>query len=95
MTFFCPAKINLHLDVGPLRSDGFHPISSIFIMVDLYDVLEIVSGPAGAGIRVLGNQGVSPDKDIISRAAQAFEADTDRRGFGRWVERRCDHVART
>ncbi len=36
-----PAKINLHLRVGPLRADGFHPIVSWMSTVGLFDMLEI------------------------------------------------------
>ncbi|MFZ2510459.1 MAG: 4-(cytidine 5'-diphospho)-2-C-methyl-D-erythritol kinase, partial [Gordonia sp. (in: high G+C Gram-positive bacteria)] len=25
-----PAKINLHLGVGPLRADGYHELSTVF-----------------------------------------------------------------
>ena len=32
-----PAKVNLHLAVGQMRGDGYHPISSIFQKVDLFD----------------------------------------------------------
>ena len=34
-----PAKINLHLEVLRKRDDGFHDISSIFTLIDLYDSL--------------------------------------------------------
>src|SRR5436305_8716355 len=36
-----PAKINLHLRVGPLRADGFHPIVSWMSTVGLFDILQI------------------------------------------------------
>lgn len=36
-----PAKINLFLDVGPLRSDGYHEIVSIMQTLDLRDRLTI------------------------------------------------------
>jgi 4-diphosphocytidyl-2-C-methyl-D-erythritol kinase len=36
-----PAKINLHLRVGPLRADGFHPIVTWMSTVGLFDILEI------------------------------------------------------
>src|SRR5690348_8447530 len=36
-----PAKINLHLRVGPLRRDGFHPIVSWMSTVGFFDILEI------------------------------------------------------
>ncbi len=32
-----PAKLNLHLEVLKRRHDGFHDISSIFTLIDLYD----------------------------------------------------------
>ena len=36
-----PAKLNLYLEVGPRRPDGFHDIDSIFQSVTLYDELEL------------------------------------------------------
>ena len=35
-----PAKINLHLRVGPPTADGFHPLSSWMVTVGLFDNLE-------------------------------------------------------
>jgi 4-diphosphocytidyl-2-C-methyl-D-erythritol kinase len=32
-----PAKVNLHLSVGPRRVDGFHELVTVFQAVDLYD----------------------------------------------------------
>jgi len=34
-----PAKINLSLGVGPVRSDGFHPLATLYQAVDLHDEL--------------------------------------------------------
>ncbi len=34
-----PAKINLHLSVGPRRSDGFHDLVTVFLAVSLHDQL--------------------------------------------------------
>lgn len=39
-----PAKVNLHLAVGPLRADGYHELVTVFHAVDLYD--EVVAAPA-------------------------------------------------
>lgn len=36
---FAPAKVNLYLHVGPLRPDGFHPISSLYVFADVGDRL--------------------------------------------------------
>jgi 4-diphosphocytidyl-2-C-methyl-D-erythritol kinase len=41
MRLAAPAKINLHLRVGPLRADGFHPILSWMSTVGLFDILMI------------------------------------------------------
>ena len=32
-----PAKINLHLGVGPLREDGYHDLTTVFESISLYD----------------------------------------------------------
>lgn len=37
----CPAKINLHLRVGPCRADGFHSLRSWMTTVGLFDTLTI------------------------------------------------------
>ena len=39
MRLLAPAKINLHLRVGPRREDGFHPLLSWFTTVRLFDSL--------------------------------------------------------
>ena len=39
-----PAKLNLVLSVGPVRSDGYHRLSTLFQAIDLYD--ELVLEPA-------------------------------------------------
>jgi len=39
ITIFAPAKVNLHLAVKDLRSDGFHNLESIFFSVDFGDTL--------------------------------------------------------
>lgn len=53
LSLLCPAKINLHLCVGPRRADGFHPLLSWMCTVGLFDTLELEtaadvwSGPGG------------------------------------------------
>ena len=34
---FAPAKVNLFLHVGPLRADGYHPLSSLITFADVGD----------------------------------------------------------
>jgi 4-diphosphocytidyl-2-C-methyl-D-erythritol kinase len=34
-----PAKVNVHLRVGPLRPDGFHELSTVYLAVSLFDTV--------------------------------------------------------
>jgi 4-diphosphocytidyl-2-C-methyl-D-erythritol kinase len=67
-----PAKINLHLGVGPLRPDGYHELHNLFHAVDLTD--EIVATPGrGISISVDGADGVPTDgRNLAWQAAQAL-----------------------
>ncbi len=41
MTVRAPAKLNLHLSVGPLGDDGYHDLTTVFQAVGLYDELQV------------------------------------------------------
>jgi len=41
MRILSPAKINLHLRVGPLAADGFHPLLSWMCTVGLHDTIDL------------------------------------------------------
>ncbi|MGH3646871.1 MAG: 4-(cytidine 5'-diphospho)-2-C-methyl-D-erythritol kinase, partial [Micromonosporaceae bacterium] len=34
-----PAKVNLHLGVGPVRDDGYHELTTVYHAISLYDEL--------------------------------------------------------
>ena len=60
-----PAKINLHLRVGPPREDGYHPLLSWMVTAGLFDTLTLVQKRAAHTQRVRGadDQGTSdPDR---------------------------------
>jgi 4-diphosphocytidyl-2-C-methyl-D-erythritol kinase len=57
VTVRVPAKINLHLAVGPLREDGFHDLVTVFHAVSLFDEVSVVASDE-PGIEVYG-EGVS------------------------------------
>jgi 4-diphosphocytidyl-2-C-methyl-D-erythritol kinase len=46
VTVRAPAKLNLHLSVGPLRDDGYHDLTTVYQAVSLYD--EVTATPANA-----------------------------------------------
>lgn len=48
-----PAKINLHLAVGPRRADGFHDLVTVFHAVSLFDEVTVAAGDV-PGIEVFG-----------------------------------------
>jgi len=50
-----PAKINLQLSVGPLRSDGYHDLVSVFHAVSLFD--EVTVSPADRTSVVVSGEG--------------------------------------
>ncbi len=45
-----PAKVNVHLRVGPLRSDGFHELRTVYLAVSLFDT---VTARPGEGLSLL------------------------------------------
>lgn len=54
VTVRAPAKINLHLGVGPVREDGFHPLATVYQAVGLYDDVT-ASAADGWSVRVVGD----------------------------------------
>ena len=53
-----PAKINVHLAVGPLRPDGFHDLRTVYLAVSLYDTVTARPGD-GLSLAVTG-EGAGP-----------------------------------
>ena len=47
------AKINLALDVGEVRPDGYHEIHSVMQSLELRDIVELEDRPAGISIQCL------------------------------------------
>lgn len=71
-----PAKVNLILRVGAPDSTGFHPLTTVFQAVDIWD--EVSVSPAGQDQLVVGgpgdNTGVPTDEtNIVWRAVEAME----------------------
>jgi 4-diphosphocytidyl-2-C-methyl-D-erythritol kinase len=62
-----PAKINLALVVGPLRTDGRHELVTVFQRIDLADRVSVSSAPS---LRVSGFTGDTLVRDALVRLAQ-------------------------
>jgi 4-diphosphocytidyl-2-C-methyl-D-erythritol kinase len=77
-----PAKLNLHLQIGGRRPDGFHDLESLFFALAFGDTLCLE--PASAPLEILMDwqtkplPELSPEKNIISRAVSLFRG---RSGF--------------
>ncbi|WP_309817687.1 4-(cytidine 5'-diphospho)-2-C-methyl-D-erythritol kinase [Pseudarthrobacter sulfonivorans] len=54
-----PGKVNVSLDVGPLRADGYHSVASVYLAVSLYEEVAATSTPT-PGITV----SISPDSTL-------------------------------
>ncbi|TKJ18780.1 4-(cytidine 5'-diphospho)-2-C-methyl-D-erythritol kinase [Blastococcus sp. CCUG 61487] len=53
VTARAPAKINVHLAVGPLRADGFHELRTVYLAVSLFDTVTARPGD-GLALTVTG-----------------------------------------
>lgn len=81
----CPAKINLHLRVGPARADGFHPLLSWMTTVGLFDTLALAAVPASADappIRLSCNDPSLPtdERNLVVRMLKAWSDHRRSRG---------------
>jgi len=78
VTVRVPAKVNLHLSVGPIRRDGFHDLVTVYHALSLYD--EVVVQPAEVlSVTVVGEgaaQVPADDQNLAARAVRAVAAVT-------------------
>ena len=71
-----PAKLNLFLHIVGRRSDGYHELQSVFILIDLCDQIKLTLRQDGEIVRsgdVIGDI----DKDLCLRAARLLKKQTD------------------
>lgn len=75
-----PAKINLHLGVGPLRDDGFHELRTVFHAVDLVDEVTVTPDRT-LGVEVTGDDAAlvpTGPENLAWRAAELLAAQLGR-----------------
>jgi 4-diphosphocytidyl-2-C-methyl-D-erythritol kinase len=73
MRLLAPAKINLHLRVGPVDGTGYHPLASWMCTVGLFDTLTIERAEAGQFSLECDDPALPCDAtNLVIRAAQAL-----------------------
>ena len=87
VTVRVPAKINLELLVGPPGPDGYHPLSTVFHAVNLFDEVT-VSAADEWGLTVSGPQSLGVPADGTNLAAKAAQALAENAGVTE-----CVHIA--
>jgi 4-diphosphocytidyl-2-C-methyl-D-erythritol kinase len=73
VTARAPAKVNVHLGVGPLRPDGFHELRTVYLAVSLFDTVTVGPGE-GLAVTVTG-EGAGGDvptdrRNLVWQAAE-------------------------
>jgi 4-diphosphocytidyl-2-C-methyl-D-erythritol kinase len=74
-----PAKLNLFLHVVGRRADGYHPLQTLFRLIDLADTLRFAPRDDGAVRLATPLSGVPEETDLTVRAARMLQAATGTR----------------
>lgn len=73
LTEMAPAKLNLTLEVGEKRSDGYHEVQSVMSCAALYDEVALESGTDGGISMICDCPGLPlDDTNLCLRAAKLF-----------------------
>ena len=81
------AKVNLTLDVGLRRDDGYHPVESVMQTITLFDTLEMEKSDV---IEISGNLPFFDygKSNLAYKAAEAFGRYTGKSGMKLYLEKR-------
>ena len=77
-TRFCPAKVNLFLEVTGKRPNGYHELATLFAKISLGDYITVDASPAhrtSISLQVTGTQRAhipNTPHNLVYRAAQLF-----------------------
>ena len=72
----CPAKINLHIEVLGMRSDGYRELRTLFAAVGVFDELWVAPAPSGVLELEVDPEGAAPAdaSNLVVKAARALAA---------------------
>ena len=80
ITRSAPAKVNLSLLVGPTGPSGYHEIFTVFVPVDVYDVLAFAlqarPSSGGPGELHVKARAIEAEANIVAHALKALERHT-------------------
>lgn len=71
-----PAKLNLFLHITGRRTDGYHLLQSVFMLIDWCDTLHFDRRHDGVIRRIDSRPGALPEVDLTVRAARALQQAT-------------------
>lgn len=72
-SYLSASKINLHLEVDPPQSDGFHPLRTVFLSLDLWEKLHFEPQGGEFTLAVKARPGIDPgplEENLVLKAAQ-------------------------
>ena len=87
-----PGKVNVSLDVGPLRPDGYHSVASVYLAVSLYEEVAATSTDTGEITISISNASTFDGLDIpldhrnLAYKAAAIMADVSEHSTGVHLE---------
>jgi 4-diphosphocytidyl-2-C-methyl-D-erythritol kinase len=75
-----PGKVNLQLSVGPLESDGYHEVTTVFQAISIFDDVSVKFAESGSGIvlAVAGSTSRGTPSDSTNLAFRAAQLMIDR-----------------
>lgn len=76
LTVPAPAKLNLFLHVTGRRSDGYHTLESLMVLLDFGDTMTLTDRPDGAIELTQPLAGVPVESDLTYRAARLLQRHT-------------------
>jgi 4-diphosphocytidyl-2-C-methyl-D-erythritol kinase len=89
LTVAAPAKVNLFLHIVGRRSDGYHLLESLFVLIDWCDTITLTRRAAPDIVRVGDVAGVPAAEDLAVRAAHALrDATASRDGVTIEIDKR-------